>query len=42
MEVSLTDDKVEDVMRQIQKDEDVCVTVHRKVLKETKSWRVAE
>ena len=33
MEVSLTDGKVEDVMRQIQKDEDVYVTMHRKVLR---------
>ena len=31
MEVNLTDDKVEDVMRQIQKDEDVYVTMHGKV-----------
>ena len=30
MEVNLTDDKVEDVMRQIQKDEDVYVTMHGK------------
>ena len=29
MEVSLTDGKVEDVMRQVQKDEDVYVTMHR-------------
>ena len=34
MEVSLTDDKVEDVMRQIQKDdEDVYVTMNGKVLR---------
>ena len=33
MEVNLTDDKVEDVMRQIQKDEAAYVTVHGKVLK---------
>ena len=33
MEVSLTDGKVEDVMRQIQKDEDVYVTMHGKVLR---------
>ena len=33
MEVNLTDDKVEDVMRQIQKDEDVFVTMHGKVLR---------
>ena len=33
MEVNLTDDKVEDVMRQIQKGEDVYVTMHGKVLR---------
>ena len=33
MEVSLTDGKVEDVMRQIQKDENVYVTMHVKVLR---------
>ena len=33
MEVSLTDGKVEDVMRQIQKDEDVHVTMHGNVLR---------
>ena len=33
MEVSLTDDKVEDVMRQIQKDEDAYVTMDGKVLR---------
>ena len=33
MEVSLTDDRVEDVMRQIQKDEDAYVTSHGRVLK---------
>ena len=33
MEVSLTDVKVEDVMRQIQKDEDVYVTMHGRVLR---------
>ena len=33
MEVGLTDDKVEDVMRQIQKDEDVYVTLHGRVLR---------
>ena len=32
MEVSLEDDKVEDVMRQFQKDEDAYVTLHGKVL----------
>ena len=33
MEVSLTDGKVEDVMRQVQRDEDVYVTMHGRVLK---------
>ena len=33
MEVTLTDDKVEDVLRRIQKDEDVYVTMHGRVLK---------
>ena len=33
MEVSLTDGKVEDVMRQVQRDEDVYVTMHGKVLR---------
>ena len=33
MEVNLTDDKVEDVMRQIQEDKDVYVTMHGKVLR---------
>ena len=33
MEVNLTDDKVEDVMRQIQKDEDEYVTMNGKVLR---------
>ena len=33
MEVSLEDDKVEDVMRQIQKDEDAYVTLHGRVLR---------
>ena len=32
IEVSLTDGKVEDVMRQVQKDEDVYVTMHGRVL----------
>ena len=32
MEVNLTDDKVEDVMRRIQKDEDAYVTMQGKVL----------
>ena len=33
MDVSLTDGKVEDVMRQVQKDEDVYVTMHGRVLR---------
>ena len=33
MEISLTDGKVEDVMRQVQKDEDVYVTMHGRVLR---------
>ena len=33
MDVSLTDGKVEDVVRQVQKDEDVYVTMHGKVLR---------
>ena len=33
MEVSLTDGKVEDVMRQVHRDEDVYVTMHGKVLR---------
>ena len=33
MEVNLTDDKVEDVMRRIQKDEDAYVTMQGKVLR---------
>ena len=37
MEVSLADDKVEDVMRQIQKDEDVYVTMHGSAEKKRKA-----
>ena len=33
VEVSLTDDKVEDVLRQVQNDEDVYVTMHGRMLK---------
>ena len=33
MEVSLTDDKVEDVMRRIRNDEDTYVTMNERVLK---------
>ena len=39
MEVGLTDDKVEDVMRQIQKNEDVYVTMHGRVLKRREKLR---
>ena len=45
MEVNLTDDKVEDVMRRIQKDEDVYVTMHGRVLKRSerlKSYEVTD
>ena len=33
MEVSLSDDRVEDVLRQVQNDEDVYVTMHERMLK---------
>ena len=39
MEVNLTDDKVEDVMRQIQKDENVYVTLNGKVLRRDEKLR---
>ena len=39
VEVNLTDDKVEDVMRQIQKDEDVYVTMQGKVLRRDEKLR---
>ena len=42
MEVNLTDDKVEDVMRQIQKDEDVYVTMHGRVLKRSEKLKSCE
>ena len=42
MEVSLTDDRVEDVMRQIQKDEDVYVTMHGKVLRRDEKLKSCE
>ena len=42
MEVNLTDDKVEDVMRQIQKDEDVYVTMHGKVLRRDEKLKSCE
>ena len=42
MEVNLTDDKVEDVMRQIQKDEDEYVTMHGKVLRRDEKLKSCE
>ena len=45
MDVNLTDDKVEDVIRRIQNDEDVYVTMHGRVLKrgeKLKSYEVAD
>ena len=45
MDVNLTDDKVEDVIRRIQNDEDVYVTMHRRVMKrgeKLKSYEVAD
>ena len=42
IEVNLTDDKVEDVMRQIQKDEDVYVTMHGKVLRRDEKLKSCE
>ena len=42
MEVSLTDDKVEDVMRQLQKDEDVYVTMHGRVLRRNEKLKSCE
>ena len=42
MEVNLTDDKVEDVMRRIQKDEDACVTMHGRVLKRSERLKSCE
>ena len=42
MEVNLTDDKVEDVMRQIQKDEDVYVTMDGKVLRRDEKLKSCE
>ena len=39
MEVSLTDGKVEDVVRQTQKDEDVYVTMHGKVLRRNENQK---
>ena len=42
MEVNLTDNKVEDVMRRIQKDEDAYVTMHGRVLKRTERLKSCE
>ena len=42
IEVNLTDDKVEDVMRQIQKDEDVYVTMYGKVLRRDEKLKSCE
>ena len=42
MDVNLTDDKVEDVMRQIQKDEDVYVTMHGRVLRRDEKLKSCE
>ena len=42
MEVNLTDDKVEDVLRRIQKDEDVYVTMHGRVLKRSERLKSCE
>ena len=42
MEVNLTDDKVEDVMRRIPKDEDAYVTMHGKVLKRSEKLKSCE
>ena len=42
MEVNLTDDKVEDVIRRIQKDEDAYVTLHGRVLKRSERLKSCE
>ena len=42
MEVSLTDDRVEDVMRRIQNEEDVYVTLHGRILKRGEKLRSCE
>ena len=42
MEVSLTDDRVEDVMKRIQKDEDVYVTMNGKVLRRDEKLKSCE
>ena len=42
MEVNLTDDRVEDVMRRIQNDEDAYVTLHGKVLRRDEKLKSCE
>ena len=42
MEVNLTDDRVEDVMRRIQNDEDAYVTLHGRVLKRGEKLKSCE
>ena len=42
IEVNLTDDKVEDVMRRIQNDEDAYVTLHGRALKRSEKLRSCE
>ena len=42
MEVTLTDDKVEDVMRQVQNDEDAYVTMQGRVLKRSERLKSCE
>ena len=41
-EVNLTDDKVEDMLKRIQKDEDVYVTMHGRVLKRSERLKNCE
>ena len=42
MDVNLTDDKVEDVIRRIQNDEDAYVTMNGRVLKRREKWKSCE
>ena len=42
MDVNLTDDKVEDVIRRIQNDEDVYVTMHGRVLRRDEKLKSCE
>ena len=42
MDVSLTDGKVEDVMRQVQQDKDVYVTKHGRVLRRSEKLKSCE